>query len=135
MSRRLLTLSSLSTINGGRIAAAFAKGRAILVNDCTNRPGNTKKRTLTITMTVTPAALRESADDGSPIVCEKVATSFNFQTKLPDTISETIEMAVSGEGNAFYDELSLDDIGQPTLDFPDGQGEPAIELEQEGGDS
>lgn len=101
-------LKSLAEIDDGRLRKAWeqALNRARL--DCEDRPSVEKARTVTLTIELVP--VREPG--GS---LHSVDASFRVRDKLPEIQSPAYSLR-AGRGGLFYNELSLDDVNQMTLD-------------------
>lgn len=116
-------LSSLSTIDEGRIREAFEQALKRARDDCSDRPALAKPRKVNLTATLTPVC----DPNGS---LSSVTVQFEIEDKLPKRMSNKYDMAIT-RGGLLFNELSKDDIHQQTLD--DAPTPKATEEPQEEG--
>lgn len=109
MARDQFTLRSLSEIDGGRLATAFAHALARCEADCRDRPGVDASRTITVKTVLTP-----QSDEGGHL--HGVDVQFEVNDKLPKRASKTYNMQPAADGGLFYNEFAPENGGQRTLD-------------------
>lgn len=111
-------LSTLSRMDGGRIAVAFEQAVNRLRFDCEDRPAVEGKRVVQLEVTMEPVA----NDDGA---LSSVDVSFRIKETLPKRTSKIYNMQAVA-GGLLFNELSPDEVKQKTLDMaprPSGQVE------------
>lgn len=101
-------LGSLSTIDGGRISAAFEHALKRCEMDCKDRPATNKARKVTLVAELVPVC----SDSGD---LESVDVSFQIKDTVPTRESASYNMKAVA-GGLVFNELSKDDINQLTLD-------------------
>lgn len=106
------TLGSLSTMDGERIAIAFEQALKRVVQDCDDRPGEKKERTVTLTLAVKPVL---DADG----MCEDCNVQVAVTDSVPKRKSKIYNMTVRKGGCLVYNDDSLDNVDQETMDFDD----------------
>jgi hypothetical protein len=106
---RLFTLKTLATMDSGRNGHRFNQAMEQIIRDVTDRPGDTSARTLTMKITVKPAAGQEG-------VCSEIHTTCDFKVAIPPAKSKVYSMATHASGKAIVNDASLDDIRQLTID-------------------
>jgi hypothetical protein len=104
-----MNLENLSKVDGGRIAAMFARHLQRAIADCEDRPGDKAKRTVTIKAHATPIMLQDGA-------ATDVNIEFEVSSSVPNHISRPINCLVKHGGRALFNELAPDDVDQQTLD-------------------
>ncbi len=104
------TLGSLSTMDGERIAIAFEQALKRVVQDCDDRPGEKKERTVTLTLAVKPVL----DSDG---MCEDCNVQVAVTDSVPKRKSKVYNMTVRKGGHLVYNNESLDNVDQETMDF------------------
>lgn len=103
-----LSLDTLSKIDGGRIAEAFAKALRNCESDCRDRPALKEARKIAVHLTIEPVA----GDDGA---LESCRVQFQVVDSQPRRRSKTYDMRAHA-GRLLWNELSPDDVRQRTLD-------------------
>ncbi len=103
-------LAALAKIDGGRIGIAFEQALRRVVQDCDDRPGEKKERTITLTMAVKPVL----DEDG---MCEDVNAQMAVTDNVPKRKSKIYNMSMRKGGHLLFAADSLDDHTQETLDF------------------
>ena len=104
------TLGSLSTMDGERIAIAFEQALKRVVQDCDDRPGEKKERTVTLTLAVKPVL---DADG----MCDDCNVQVAVTDSVPKRKSKVYNMTVRKGGHLVYNNESLDNVEQSTMDF------------------
>ncbi len=95
-------------MDAGRINAAFDQAIARCEHDCRDRPALRNKRTVLLKIDITP----EIGDDGN---LDSVNFEIHFDDKQPRKTTRRYNAAVTRNG-IFYNDLSMDDVHQATLD-------------------
>jgi hypothetical protein len=103
-------LSALSTIDGGRINAAFQQALARCEADCRDRPGTGKPRKIALVVTMTPLC-----DDSADL--ESVNVHFQITDTIPKRESKVYNMKADRKG-LLFNELAPEDVRQTTIDEP-----------------
>lgn len=109
-----LTLASIAKMDGGRLGIAFQDHIERARQDCMDRPGESKPRVVTMTVTIKP----KLDVDG---LCETVDTQVKFADTIPKRQSKIYNMSLTKQGIGFNDE-SLENVEQKSLEF-DGENE------------
>lgn len=104
------TLGSLSTMDGERIAIAFEQALKRVVQDCDDRPGEKKERTVTLTLAVKPVL---DADG----MCDDCNVQVAVTDSVPKRKSKVYNMTVRKGGHLVYNNESLDNAKQSSMDF------------------
>lgn len=104
------SLKSLSTIDGERIAIAFEQALRRVVQDCEDRPGEKKERTVSLTLAVKPRLDAEG-------LCDDCNIQILVSDSVPKRKSKVYNMAVRKGGHLVYNDESLDNVAQDTMDF------------------
>lgn len=104
------SLKSLSSMDGERIAIAFEQALKRVVQDCDDRPGEKKERTVTLTLAVKP---RLDVDG----LCEDCDIQVAVTDSVPKRKSKVYNMSLRKGGHLLYNNESLDDVEQNTMDF------------------
>lgn len=105
-------LKSLGTMDGERISIAFEQALKRVIQDCDDRPGEKKERTVTLTLAVKP---RLDADG----MCEDCDVQVAVTDSVPKRKSKVYNMALRKGGLLVYNDDSLDNVDQETMDFDD----------------
>lgn len=103
-------LAALADIDGGRIALAFEQALRRCAQDCDDRPGEKKPRTLTLQLSVKPVI----DQDGMCEDCDVVVT---VADNVPKRKSKSYNCSLRKGGHLAYHPDSLDDHEQETFDF------------------
>jgi hypothetical protein len=104
------TLKSLSTIDGERIAIAFEQALRRVVQDCEDRPGEKQERTVTLMLAVKPRL------DAAGL-CDDCNIQVAVTDSVPKRKSKVYNMSLRKGGHLLYNNESLDNVEQDTLDF------------------
>lgn len=107
-----LTLETLKDLDDGRPAIAFEDAVAQAVNDCTDRPGNTKARTIALELKLRP----EPNEEGQ---CDAVSADMAVKTSLPDRTTKTYSLGLNRKGHLIFSSTSPDNINQATFEDVD----------------
>jgi len=102
----------LGTMDGERISIAFEQALKRVIQDCDDRPGEKKERTVTLTLAVKP---RLDADG----MCEDCDVQVAVTDSVPKRKSKVYNMALRKGGLLVYNDDSLDNVDQETMDFDD----------------
>lgn len=105
-------LSTLASIDEGRIREAFEKELKRAEADCKDRPALKKPREVVLVAVLVPVL----GHDGE---CESVDVRFEIQAKVPRRTSKVYNMR-STPGGLLFNELSPEDVRQGTIDEPTG---------------
>jgi hypothetical protein len=103
-------LRSLSTIDGERIAIAFEQALRRVVQDCEDRPGEKKERTVTLMLAVKPRL----DEDG---LCDDCDIQVAVTDAVPKRKSKVYNMALRKGGHLMFNDDSLDSVEQSTFDL------------------
>ncbi len=101
-------LSSLVTIDEGRVRDLFEQALKRCRDDCHERPGVSKARKVTLSATLTPVCSPEGAMGSCDV-------QFEVDDSLPKRVSPCYNMKAA-RGGLLFNEMSPDDINQGTLD-------------------
>ena len=108
MALQKFDLATLTELDGARIRTAFDQAIERLTEDCKDRPGVKKARTVTLTVSLVPLA----NDDGD---LDTVDVDFKFKESMPKRASRTYNMLPTRKG-LYVNEMSPDEVKQRTLD-------------------
>jgi predicted RND superfamily exporter protein len=100
-------IGSLSTIDGGRINAAFEQLMKRCEDDCKDRPALEEARKLTLSISCTPVV-----DDAGNL--ESCNVQFQFAEKIPNRKSKIYNMRAE-RGGLVFNEMSPEDVRQMTI--------------------
>lgn len=103
-------LKALSTIDGERIAIAFEQALKRVVQDCEDRPGEKKERTVTLSLAVKP---RLCADG----ICDDCDIQVAVTDSVPKRKSKVYNMSLRKGGHLLYNDDSLENADQETMEF------------------
>ena len=109
MAVKQLKLQTLADFNGGKVAAAFDHHVKRVIEDCDDRPGETKARKITLEVEVVPRILQ----DGAATDCEITA---KVKSTVPAHIAAPVVCQIRRGGIAAFNDLSEDNPHQRTLD-------------------
>ena len=109
MALEKFSLEALAKIDNGRLAIAFAHELRKIELDLQDRPSVDKERGLTIKLSIKPEATEEGELANAIIQA-------NISSTLPKRQSRAYSMKPT-QGGLFYEELSLEDANQQTLEF------------------
>jgi len=103
-------LKSLAEIDGGRIAIAFEQALKRVIQDCEDRPGDKKERTVNLSLTVKPVLDADGFLDDCDV-------QLLVSDSVPKRKSKVYKMAVRKGGHLVYNPESLGSVSQQTLDL------------------
>lgn len=109
MTLEKFTLSTLATMDDGRIKEAFEQSIKRCESDCKDRPGLDGERKVVLDVTLTPVP-----DENG--VLDSVDIQFKIKDTLPKRCSKTYNMRAT-RGGLLFNEISPDDVNQATLEF------------------
>ena len=115
MALQELTLESLRTIDGGRVAIAFEEALKTVYNDLRDRPALATAREVTLKLKLSPKV--DPAGD-----LDRVFVAFDIQDKLPKRSSVAYAMKATADG-LLYEEFSPEDPNQGVFEFEDAAEE------------
>jgi hypothetical protein len=122
MALKKMEMAALEGFDGGRIKAAFDADLQRVYDDLADRPRLNKKRTVTLTLEITPNA---DPQDGKFVDAD---VQFHIDTMIPKKSSRQYKVANAPEqGGLLFNDLSHDNPGQRTLDEPGTEG-PTLSL-------
>lgn len=107
-----LTLSSLKDLDDGRVSKAFDHEIKRAVQDCIDRPGDKKARTVMIELELTPVVSTE----GGILETEGCKGEFTIRSKVPSRKSKTYEFKANKQGHLSYSSNSPEAADQTTFD-------------------
>lgn len=110
MAIEVLNLSSLSSIDQGRLAVAFEHELKKCEADCSDRPAIEKARIVRLEISLTPRLAEGSLEMESADVFFKVSSA------IPKKETRNYNMRATRSGLVF-NELSPDNVNQATLDM------------------
>jgi hypothetical protein len=118
-----LTLKNLGELKDGKLAVAFQQAMTRIVGDMMDRPGVNKPRKLTMMIATLPV-LDEDGDLGT------VDVQVQMKESYPDRSTGKVRMAPRRNGSLVWNELSLTDPEQRTIDevYPEAE---TVETETE----
>ena len=121
-----LTLKNLGEFTDGKLGVAFEQAMRRIVNDMMDRPGVDKPRKLSMLISAKPI-LDEDGDLGT------VDVQVTLKEHYPDRSTGKVRMAPRRNGSLVWNELSLTDPEQRTIDemYPEAE---TVETESEGED-
>lgn len=105
-----LTLATMAEIDGGRLAIAFKQALKRCAEDCDDRPGEKKARTITLTVAVEPRV----DEDG---LCEDCDVRVTIADNVPKRKSKPYNCSLRKGGHLMFHPDSLDDHEQETFNF------------------
>lgn len=104
-----LTMQSLASMDGGRIAEAFAQSLKRVLLDCEDRPHEPKPRIITVQCEFTP----DGADTDS--TCDEVRMKALVADSVPKRQTRPYSMRLRAGGKAAFNDESLDNVDQMTF--------------------
>lgn len=107
-----LTLESLAEIDGGRLKIAFEQALKRIIEDCEDRPGVKKARTLNLQLDVLPAP-------DATGVCDDAKVQATITDNVPKRKTKIWDMSLRKGGHLLFRPDSLDDVEQQAMDFDD----------------
>ncbi|TAL43982.1 MAG: hypothetical protein EPN91_05295 [Salinibacterium sp.] len=99
--------ASIATLDGGRIGVALDQAFARAREDCIDRPGVEKGRTVTLEIVITPVCDEKGLDS--------CTVEFSVKERMPARESKVYSMRAT-PSDLLFNELSADDINQVTID-------------------
>lgn len=108
MGKIKLTLSTLNSLDMGKITTAFDHELTHVVKDCIDRPNDDRDRIVNLKMRVKP-----DASDG---VADTVMCEFVVQSAVPPRQSKRYQLQAHASGAVLVNPESADNIHQGTLD-------------------
>jgi hypothetical protein len=131
MALKKLTVETLHELDFGSIGIAFQKHLARVVQDCIDRPGDKRARTVLLEMKVVPVVEIR----GSTIDCEGAKGTFKLKSKVPDHETQELDFAVRHDGSLVFNEESPRNHRQgvmfPQAQQPQGENEDADRSDSE----
>jgi hypothetical protein len=109
-----LSLAGLSEIYGGRLAIAFEQALKRVAQDCEDRPGERKARSVSVTLNVVPVL----DEDG---LCDNVKLQAQISDNVPKRRSKIYDLSLRKGGHLLFHPDSLENVDQHTLDFDRGE--------------
>ena len=109
MAIKNLSLEALQDFADGTVAVSFNQHLKRAINDCDDRPGDSKARKVTLEVMITPQQLQ----DGN--ACN-ITTECKVKSSVPDHISRPIECRIKQGGKAVFNDMSPDNPDQMTID-------------------
>lgn len=109
-----LTLETLKDLDYGKIDVAFKQHLARAVEDCMDRPGDSKPRQVLLTFELVP-------DTGQGHDCEAIDLQAHVQSKVPAHRSRKFACAPRKGGHITFDLDSPDDVNQRSFGEPEGE--------------
>lgn len=112
-----LDFKSLAILDNGAANAQLASRLSVVSKDCQDRPGDAKARTVTVKMVFEPVL------DQDGFVGD-VKLYVDIESKLPAYNSKGYSMGLRRRGNQgtfVFNENSLDNVDQGTLDMGDDE--------------
>ena len=109
MATKQLTLDALKDFDLGKVDVAFQQALRAAAQDCIDRPGETKARSVTLAFAMAPIVEVEGH-------CDSVKAEFQIQTTLPKKVSKRYEFFVDKRGNLSFSEHAPDSRDQLTFD-------------------
>lgn len=102
-------IASLENLDDGRVAVAFAHELRRSVQDCMDRPGDKKPRSVSLEFRLTPVV----GDEGQ---CEGAEGEFEIKSKVPTRKSKTYSFSTNRKGHLIYSSNSPENVDQTTFD-------------------
>lgn len=105
-----LTLESLAKMDGGRLGLAFQQALKRVVQDCDDRPGEKKPRSVTIHLAAIPILDEDGLADNCKI-------QFQIADSVPKRRSKVYDMSLRKGGHLLFNDDSLDSVDQGTFEL------------------
>jgi len=116
-------IQDIADLDDGRIALTINNHIKKAVEDCQNRPGVEKNRSVSLSIEIIPAP----QEDG---LCEEVDVEIISGVKLPKSHSKPMSMGARMNGQLVFNAASPGDVNQGSLDQAGGgMEEPKIKEE------
>jgi ribosomal protein L30/L7E len=118
MSIKALTLESLKDLDYGKAHLAFQAHLARAAQDCLDRPGDSKARTVTLSIGLVPVL-------ESDLDCTEVKAQIQVTSKVPVHRTKVYSLGLRRNGGLVFSEDSPEAIDQATFfdGEPDAGGE------------
>jgi|GEM_PF-4360451 len=110
--------ANLSQLDNGKMDVLLRSQLALIARDCINRPGDKRKRTLSLIFTAVPVPDPETLD------CERVKLVVQCKSRVPDFQSRPYEMRPTNQGFHFNQDFP-DRLDQQPL-LPSEQSEKGV---------
>lgn len=107
----VITLETLTKIDNGRLDEAFKQDLIEINRDMANRPFDDSVRSLTLKIKFKPATF-----DNKTKKLEQVGVEFEIKKSLPPRNTSPVVMNVNDNNEFLFNDLSLDEPNQHTLD-------------------
>lgn len=107
----------LPKLDNGLLKVIFDKYLTQIVEDCKDRPAESKPRTLTLELAFVPRSENPGRNE-----CDGVSMAWKVKPKAPDQISRPYDMSIR-KNMLFFNPDSPDNIDQTTMfdnDLPEG---------------
>lgn len=115
------TIQEIGKLDDGRVAAIVNKQIRAATVDCSNRPGVSDARKITVVLEMKPVC----GEDG---LCQETYIEAVTSLSTPKSRSKPINMGVRANGALMFNDVSQDNVNQQTLDqADDGRREPKLE--------
>jgi hypothetical protein len=105
-----LTLESIAKMDGGRLAIAFSAALKRAIQDCDDRPGEKKPRTVTLHLAAVPILDEDGLADNCKI-------QFQIHDSVPKRRSRVYDMSMRKGGHLLFNDDSPDNVDQGTFDM------------------
>ena len=105
-------LAAIAAMQGGAVDERFIRLFRLAVQDCDDRPGETKARKITLQVELTPVP---QGHGHAP----HVEISAGLKSAIPDYRSAPTEAKVMHGGDAVFNDLAPDNPDQRTFDEPE----------------
>lgn len=109
MGLKKLSLAELAEFDDGRVRVAWDQALQRAIDDCADRPGVEKPRTVVLVASFAPVA-----SEGGKL--RDVTTEFEIKETSPGRRSAPYAMAAR-PGGLFFSEFSPDEVDQASLEF------------------
>lgn len=106
---RKLSLDTLHTAEGGRVALLFKRHLERAVQDCEDRPGDKNKRKVTVNLLLSPVIGQDGATCDTNVEIE-------LTSSIPKHITRPINCRMKHGGQLVFNDMSEDNVDQLTLD-------------------
>lgn len=114
MALQTFNTAALAEFDGGRLAKALEREVKRAIEDCKDRPGDERARKVLLQFDFIPA----TDDTGDFDAC---TFAFQCAAKLPPAQSRAYSFGVKKTGQLYFNDLSLDEAAQMTIDESDGR--------------
>ncbi len=117
--RTILTLQTIGQIDNGKVALAVNQALRMCTLDVEDRPGDSGKRKVQLTIELTPRLARDNA------ALEYVVPRFRVKATVPERTSREYPMRYDGQGRLYFVPESPNDPDQRAFPFPEPATEPS----------